>query len=170
MLDGGTNAGVMKLMGQARAEANGDFPLIGVAAVGTVAAPDANLTCTGATPLEPHHTHFVLIPGNRWGDESPWLGRTAAVLAGGAPSVTVLVNGGETSGEDVYQSVSAGRPVVVVGGSGRIADDLAAALAGESTDGRFEELVASGLLQGIAWPGPSDTLTGAVEKILAPKE
>ena len=169
VLDGGTDAGVMKLMGQARAEANGDFPLIGVAAAGTVATPDANVTCTGATPLEPHHTHFVLIPGSHWGDESPWLGRTAGVLADGAPSVTVLVNGGETSGEDVSQSVSAGRPVVVVGGSVRIADDLAAALAGDSSDGRFGELIASGLLQTIAWSESSDTLTRAVEKILAPK-
>ena len=55
VIDGGTDSGVMKLMGQARAGANGDFPLIGVAAVGTVATPDDNLTGTGATPLEPHH-------------------------------------------------------------------------------------------------------------------
>jgi hypothetical protein len=74
VVDGGTDAGVMQMMGQARAETAATFPLIGVTPVGKVALPD-RIPSSKVTALEPHHTHFVLIPGSNWGDESPWLAR-----------------------------------------------------------------------------------------------
>lgn len=169
VVDGGTDTGVMRLMGQARAEAGGDFPLIGVAALGTVTFPGANLSQPGAAPLEPHHTHFVLVPGFCWGDESPWLTRTAKALARRAPSVTILVDGGETAWEDVSQSVRVKRPVVVIGGSGRVADVLAAALAGEDGEERARELAASGLLSVVQFSEPFATLRTVIEEILSKK-
>jgi transcriptional regulator with XRE-family HTH domain len=94
VVDGGTDAGVMRLMGQARTETHAAFPLIGVSATGTVALPDAPFPRPDAAPLEPNHTHFVLVPGSEWGDDSPWLVRVASVLAAKeAPSVTVTANG-----------------------------------------------------------------------------
>jgi hypothetical protein len=122
IVDGGTDSGVMRLMGMAHAELKATFPLIGVAAEGTVALPGA----AGGAPLEPHHTHFILVPGDQWGDEVPWIAGGAAVLAGSAPSATVLVNGGEIARQDVAHSLAAGRPVVVIAGTGRLADELAA--------------------------------------------
>ncbi len=175
VVDGGTDAGVMLLMGQARAVARGDFPLVGVAAVGTVAFPDSPIDppcrwgdekSSNCWPLEPHHTHFVLVAGFRWGDESPWLTRAAQALRKGAPSVSVLVNGGETSWEDVSHSVNAGCPVVVIAGTGRVADALAAALAGKPTEERAELLAASGLLQAIAWHEGTGQLKGIIKDIL----
>src|SRR5712692_7321254 len=68
VVDGGTDAGVIRLMGQARAETGATFPLVGVAAVETVALPDASPPRADAAPLEPHHTHFLLVPGDQWGD------------------------------------------------------------------------------------------------------
>jgi len=134
VLDGGTDAGVMRLMGQARAEIDGTFSLLGVAAEGTVILPTAQERVSllrechdDRSVLEPNHTHFVLVPGNQWGDESPWLAAVAKILAGDAPSVTLLVNGGEISRQDVTRSLDAGRPVVVVAGTGRLADELASA-------------------------------------------
>lgn len=137
VVDGGTDAGVMALMGQARTETDSDFPLLGVAAEGTVVIPNLSSQLPGSgpgsmstlserAPLEPHHTHFLLIPGDRWGDEVPWIAGVATLLAGGAPSATVLVNGGEIARQDVAHSLAAGRPVVVVAGTGRLADELAA--------------------------------------------
>jgi hypothetical protein len=157
-------------MGQARAEAGGTFPLIGVAAEGTVTFPNATNSRSEAWPLEPHHTHFVLVPGSNWGDESPWIARVASILANGLPSVTVLVNGGKIAFEDVSQSIKAGRPVVVIAGSGRTADTLAAALRGEVTDRWASVLVASGLLQAIDLTEGSDTLVRVIEEMLAEKE
>jgi hypothetical protein len=125
VIDGGTDAGVMRLMGQARAKANAEFPLIGIAAEGTIILLGIESSNPEAAMLESHHTHFILVPGNNWGDESPWLGKIAAKLSKTASSVTVLINGGEIAREDVKHSISQKRPVVVVAGSGRLADELA---------------------------------------------
>ncbi|MGQ4649059.1 hypothetical protein [Lyngbya aestuarii] len=124
VVDGGTDAGVMQMMGQARAEIAGTFPLVGIAPVGRIVLPDAPPVSTEKTPLEPNHTHFVLIPGSTWGDESPWLSRVATTLAGEAPSITVLANGGEIALVDASENIKAGRPLVVLAGSGRLADEI----------------------------------------------
>lgn len=170
VVDGGTDAGVMRLMGQARAETGATFPLIGVAAEGTVTFPNAIRSRPEAWPLEPHHTHFVLVPGSNWGDEAPWIARVANALACESPSVTVLVNGGEIAFEDVSQSIKAGRPVVIIAGSGRTADTLAAALYGEVTDRRARALAASGLLQAVDMTEGSDTLSRVIKGMLSTKE
>ena len=39
-----------------------------------------------ASPLEPNHTHQVLVPGSSWGEESPWLADIATWLADRLPS------------------------------------------------------------------------------------
>src|SRR5688500_2175259 len=75
VIDGGTDVGVMRLMGRART----DFPLIGVVAEATVILPDRPAASADAAPLEPHHSHFLLVPGRKWGDEAHWLARTATV-------------------------------------------------------------------------------------------
>jgi hypothetical protein len=121
--------------------------LVGVTPTGKVALPNKLQTDADLTPLEPNHTHFVLIPGSNWGDESPWISNVATVLAGNTPSVTVLLNGGEITFQDAFCSVNTGRLVVVIGGSGRTADILASALAGNPTDDRAQELVKSGKFQ-----------------------
>ena len=95
--------------------------------------------------LEANHTHFVVVPGENWGDETPWIARTATVLAGAAPSITVLINGGQIAYSDVQRSVEAGRPVFVVAGSGRTADVFVGALAGAPADERAAALVGVGI-------------------------
>jgi hypothetical protein len=167
--DGGTDAGVMRLMGRARAGMGATFPLVGVAAIGTVILPNAPPPRPDAAPLEPHHTHFVLVPGLDWGDEARWLVRVASALADGSPSVTVLINGGDTAWEDVSHSVEAGRTVIAVSGSGRAADALTGALRGEANDGRARELARSGLLRAVDLSAGADTLAGIIEGILSAK-
>jgi hypothetical protein len=147
VVDGGTDAGTMQLMGQVRGEIGGTFPLIGVAAAGTVALSEVALARPHNELLEPHHSHFLLIPGSNWGDESTWIARVAAEIAQGKPSVTLLVNGGEIAWDDITQSVESHRPVVVIKGSGRTADKLASAMQGDMVDDRAHRLGASGLLQ-----------------------
>jgi len=165
--DGGTYSGVMHLMGQARTETQASFPLVGVAATGTVALPDTPLPRPDATPLEPNHTHFVLVPGSEWGDDSPWLPRVVSVLAKGAPSVTVVINGGENTWKDVSESVEAGRRVIAVAGSGRAADMLVGALRGETVDERGKELVASGLVQAVDVAANPGRLSEMVKQTLS---
>jgi hypothetical protein len=150
VIDGGTDAGIMQLMGQAHHEISATFPLIGVAAIGTVVLPNIRTTMADAAPLEPHHTHFVLVPGKAWGDESPWITRVADVLSHQTPSVTLLINGGQIAWLDVTNSVKAGRSVVILAGSGRTADTLTAMLRGKIPgDDTAGYLTGSGLLQAV---------------------
>lgn len=146
VVDGGTDFGVMQMIGQARAQISAQFALIGVTPVGKVALPNQPPP-EEVSALEPNHSHFVFIPGSDWGDESPWLANVATVIAKGAPSIAVLVNGGEISRKDVSESHKANRKVLAVAGSGRLADALSAAIDGETTDEGAKELVASGLVQ-----------------------
>jgi len=146
VIDGGTDAGVMRLIGRTREDLGATFPLIGVAAAGTVVLPGADPERADAAPLDPRHTHFVLVPGDDWGAETPWIARVATVVAGDLPSATVVVNGGEIAFADVGESLNQSRPVIAVAGTGRTADRLAAAVRGDVVDEQAVGLVASGLI------------------------
>jgi hypothetical protein len=149
VIDGGTDSGIMSMMGRARTKTRSTFPLIGVAPIGMTILPDQPSPHPDAAALEPNHTHFVLVPGDYWGAESAWMARLASALAQHCPSVTILINGGEVTWNDAKQNVEVGRHLIVVAGSGRTADALAEALRGKMTDERARRLVASGLMQAV---------------------
>ncbi|BAU14422.1 hypothetical protein LEP3755_49690 [Leptolyngbya sp. NIES-3755] len=149
VVDGGTDAGVMRLMGHARERIAGTFPLIGVTPIELAILPGGESSSESAAPLEPHHSHFLLVPGSDWGDESHWMAAAATEIAKSAPSVTVLVNGGDITWRDALKNVEQLRPLLVIDGSGRTANILAAGLRGEPTDDRAIPLIESGLVQSI---------------------
>ena len=146
LVDGGTDVGIMRLAGRARTQAWARFPQIGVVAEGTVRWPGHPPTREDAADLEPHHTHITAVPGDQWGDEAPWLSTIASALAGRAPSVTVLANGGTIAYDDVHESLAAARPVLVLSGTGRTADDITTARKSQPADPRALEAAASPLL------------------------
>lgn len=118
VLDGGTQAGIMTEIGLQRKKQGYTFPLVGVVFDALLMKEEA------ASILDPNHTHFLLIPGNDWGDESAWISKIATVVAGDRKSVTVLVNGGTISRSDVEYSLMAKRPTFVMRGTGRLADEI----------------------------------------------
>lgn len=154
-VDGGTRFGVMRLFGEARAVRRATFPLVGVVAAGPVNMPPEQSSGRVETVLEPNHTHFVIVPGEEWGAEAPWIARTATVLAGAARSITVLVNGGHIAYADVESSLDSGRPVVVIAGSGGTADAFVGALHGASGNDRAAALVESGLIHSVPLQDPA---------------
>lgn len=117
VVDGGTDAGAMRLMGRARGVASVEFPLVGVL--------PAHVSSRGPLALEPNHTHFLLVPGSHWGDESEFVSGVAAALAQGQPSVALIVGGGDVTRKDVAASRATGRVTIAVTGSGGYADELA---------------------------------------------
>jgi hypothetical protein len=139
----------MRLFGEARAATGATFPLVGVVAAGLVQLPNEPDPRHAKAPLEPNHTDFVFVPGKKWGAEAPWIARTATVIAATAPSITVLVNGGQIAYADVQNSVETGRRVVVIAGSGRTADVFVSALGGAPADERAATLVKSGLIRSV---------------------
>lgn len=130
VIDGGTQAGIMTEIGKQRKRNKFTFPLIGVVFDSLLMQEEP------ASILDANHTHFFLIPGDDWGDESGWISKiataiasdTKAPLANGVAnlqkSITILINGGNISRTDVEYSLLENRPTFVMRGTGRMADEI----------------------------------------------
>lgn len=167
-VDGGTEAGVMRLLGESRA-AGFPFPLVGVAALGTVTYPGHVGANPDAAPLDRHHSHFVLAPGDTWGDEVPYLAAVVSHLAAGRPSVTVLANGGDIAITDAELSLAQGRPLLVLAGTGRTADTIASAAADPAhcRDERLASIAASPLVRVVDVTNHTEIAT-ELDELLSP--
>jgi hypothetical protein len=127
IIDGGTQSGVMAMMGEAVTRCVQRCELLGIAPTGKVTYPgDGQITITDSTPLEPNHSHFVLVESNEWGGETTRMFELARAF--NAPIVAILVNGGAIAADEALQSVRNGWQLLVVEGSGRFADELSAAV------------------------------------------
>ena len=157
IVDGGTDAGVMRMAGLARRACSARFPLLGVAAEGTVRLQGRTPAGADGADLEPHHTGVIVVPGTAWGDESPWIAEVARELAGDEPSATMVINGGTITLQDIENSLAGRRPVLVVAGTGRTADAIAAAVAGAgpADDPRLTAIAASPLLSVVPLADPA---------------
>jgi len=118
IIDGGTQAGIMTEIGKQRKRHGYSFPLIGVVFDSLIMKEEP------ASILDPNHTHFFLIPGDNWGDESSWISKIATKITGNHKSITVLINGGNISRQDVEYSLLENRPTFVIRGTGRLADEI----------------------------------------------
>lgn len=131
VLCGGTDMGVMSEIGQTRRRNHHNFPLVGIAPEGLVTWPrgpkSTKFLWWGRErwQLETHYSHFILVPGNKFGDESSWIIDTATFLSQGHQALTILINGGEVSRKDIKLSLETGRPVIALSHTGRLADELA---------------------------------------------
>jgi hypothetical protein len=134
LVTGGTDAGAFALLGAAL---EGERPpaCVGVV-VSDLVRPTAAPPGAGSderVSLEPHHTHFVLAEGSEWGDATPTLLALLGALDRDAPSVAVIAGGGEVTRREAVGHARAGRPLIVLKGSGRFADELSAWADGSST-------------------------------------
>lgn len=118
VIDGGTQAGIMTEIGEQRKRNGYSFPSVGVVVQSLTAKKEPQ------SILDPNHTHFFLVPGKDWGDESSWISKIATSLAGDRKSITILVNGGRISRTDVEYSLVENRPTFVMRGTGRLADEI----------------------------------------------
>lgn len=128
---GGTDMGVMAEIGQLRMRNHYQFPLVGITLEALVTWPGGPLGTKflwwgkERWQLEPHYSHFILVPGSQFGDESPWIVEAATLLSKDHQSVTILINGGEVSRKDIELSLEKGRPVIALSRTGRLADEIA---------------------------------------------
>lgn len=121
VLDGGTEKGLVGLMGDARRDTKGTYPLIGVAPGDAVLYPGSP-TDGIRFPLDPNHTHFVLIKSDEWGIESSMLVGLGKTIA--QHQVALVVNGGEIVRREALMHARQGTPLLVLAGSGRVADEV----------------------------------------------
>ena len=137
IINGGTQAGVMRIIGEEHARAGSSAPLIGVCPATLVSWPGGP-SGSDLVPLEPNHTHFVLTDGEHWGAETEAMFALAAALSrDGLPSLAILANGGPIAYDEVLQDIRQGREIIVIRGSGRLADAIAAAVAGDDERSRI---------------------------------
>ncbi|EIC22844.1 hypothetical protein [Thiorhodovibrio frisius] len=121
-IDGGTDYGVMALLGRARRSTGAAFPLLGVAATGTL-APPAGDAVKGAR-LNPDHSGHLLVPGSQWGDEVPWMSALATTIAGDAGSATLAIGGGAITERDLTASLASARATLMLTETGPLAERL----------------------------------------------
>jgi hypothetical protein len=156
---GGTDMGIMAEIGQIHSNSSYSFPLVGIAPEELVTWKDGPSSTKvlwwgkERWQLEPHYTHFILVPGSKFGDESVWIDSAASLLSKNDRSVTVLINGGEVSRKDIDLSLKEGRPVIALSHTGRLADELSRdparnrliSIAPANADGRILELLQAAL-------------------------
>lgn len=147
VVDGGTEAGVMEMIGEAREKNNYKFPLIGVAPIHRISYPGYIGRGTQST-LQPHHSHFVLVDADEWGGESLMIVGLAKALAGkNTPIMGILINGGQIAEREVYLATTQGEhkmPLLVVDGSGRTADNISTAFKTQQTDSALIQAIIKG--------------------------
>lgn len=151
IIDGGTNSGIMQMMGAARGKYNLTFPLIGIAPLKKVTFPGYTNPEYEAE-LDKNHTHFILIDAESWGDESEMiLGLTGVISGSGKlPALGILINGGMIARQEVYLAATKEfrMPIVILEGSGRAADEIAAAFkTGRANQRILQAILAGGDIQ-----------------------
>jgi hypothetical protein len=152
IIDGGTESGVMKMMGQGVADRGFKSKLIGVAPLGLVSYPGSE--GDEKTPLDPNHSHFVLVEGIKWGDETGTLFQLMHLFRpdekAKAHAVVLLAGGGDVSRHEVLQAVRQNLPLIVVEGSGGVADEIVTAWKATPAlpdDPTMAEIIADGRIE-----------------------
>ena len=127
----GTDMGIMAEIGQIRSNYHYEFPLVGINLEEWVTWPGGPSSTKflwwgqQRRQLDSHYSHFILVPGSQFGDESPWIVDAAGCLSKGHRSVTILINGGDVSRKDIGLSLEKGHAVIALSHTGQLADELA---------------------------------------------
>lgn len=123
--DGATDTGVTRLVGEAYHRAKATFPLVGVSVRHAIHYPDESRASENQWPLNPHHPYFVLVDAEQFGMESFML--VGMARARGSYGLALVIGGGGIVRSEVEMHARLGTPVIALKGTGRYADELAAA-------------------------------------------
>ncbi len=169
IIDGGTQAGVMALTGKGVAARHYQSPLLGIAPELNVAYPGKVAALAKLTPLDPNHSHFVLVNSDKWGGETATMYALAQQFSQQVPSVAVLANGGKIAKQELLYNVRQRRPVIVIEGSGRLADEMAGLWREKPTsfsDSESAEIITQGDLHLFPRSGSSAEFTQLLQQQL----
>ena len=120
LVTGGTDAGIFLLLGAGLEKWGCKAPCLGV-------VPGTQVTWSGRsnggeTPLEPHHSHFIVVNGNDWGDETPTMYSVVQSISQNCSSLAVFAGGGDITLREMQANVKQGREMILIAGSGRSTD------------------------------------------------
>ena len=128
VVDGGTAAGIMAIVGEAIAAAHVQVTVLGVAPAGRVTWKDDTRTGTSGPPSSsPTTAHFILADSDSWGGETPLLFEVVEAIADPVADSRPCRGRRPGTVREVASAVRRGIPVIALAGSGGVADDLAEA-------------------------------------------
>jgi uncharacterized Tic20 family protein len=154
IIDNGVAAGVITNIGDGVATMGNKSALIGIAPQALVQYPGSK--SASGIPLEQNHSHFILVEGNSWGSETNTTIKLTSELASpmesqyagkSVPSVLLLIGGGDSSKKKVLVAVRQNISILIVEGSGGIADQISEAWNQNSTvinDPVLSEIITDG--------------------------
>lgn len=168
VIDGGTESGVMQMIGEARRSHNYSFPLIGIAPHGKIQYPSHKNEGHEAE-LDGNHSHFVLVDSDEWGGESQTIIDLTRHIAREERqhALGILINGGKISQQDIYLATAKGDhkiPILVLEGSGRFAEQLATAFrTGHANQQILKAIIAGGDIKLLATGEGAETMHEKLE-------
>ena len=164
----GADVGVVHLLGVALEAVDGKLPpFVAVAPSGKVVAGEET-PADGELALNPNHDVAVLVPGKNWGEETPALFRTVDAITGKRGRVTALLIGGDAVARaQVTAHLGGDRPLVVVAGTGGLADEIAGG--GLSEDDDLAVLVRSGTVAVVHLDEGPERVVAALDRTLGAK-
>ena len=170
-IDGGTDAGVMALIGRVAGAAAEPTPLIGVAPEALIQNPGISTAeaAGGRVALAPNHTHFVLTQGEAWGAETPVMFDLAQAIAGKLPAIVVMIGGGQGALSEILHAVRRHWRVLIIAGSKGAADELLAQWTAKVTkddDPLIAEILADGDLHAFPIGDPPEALARRIGREL----
>src|SRR6476659_3509742 len=129
IIDGGTKSGIMEIIGQraSKIEQSKKPIIIGVAPAGLISLfnstkQEDNYKNEGDNDgendkvlLDPNHSHFVLVEGDKWGDETIKLFEIASLLSSGS----------KISKKEILFCINQNWPIIVIEKTGYLADEIA---------------------------------------------
>jgi predicted Rossmann-fold nucleotide-binding protein len=113
VLYGGTDSGIMSILGEALAECAPCTPLVGVVPGGLVATEEDDVLC-GQVRVEPHRTHLLLTEGSIWGEEGRALVGAAERISDVDRRMVLAVGGGPGTAKEIVLATQLGWPVLLV--------------------------------------------------------
>lgn len=163
IIDGATQSGFVGMMGRARHDSGGTFPLIGIAPLQNIQLPNTPPSET-RFPLETNHTHFALVKGGEFGVESEMIVGLGKAIS--KRRVALVINGGEIARKEARMNARVGNPLLVLEGSGRVADELIEALKRGTSNDVLRETIEIGIVRTCT----ADTILAELKDLLGLKD
>ncbi|WP_124681879.1 hypothetical protein [Candidatus Viridilinea mediisalina] len=161
VITGGTNAGIFAVLGQGFARYGRPMACIGVAVAQLVQPPPEGVA------LEPNHTHMLLTEGQHWGAEVYAMYALAAAYGPPAHSLTIVVGGGPNTLRELEYCAAQGGRMLVVEGSGGVADALLDSLSGQrSGEERLQRLAHTAQIYRINLHAPPHVLQVLLDALM----
>jgi hypothetical protein len=179
IVTGATDAGIFSLLGNGLEKWGRTSPCIGVAVSKKVTWDGRcnipfikRVINKNRVDLEPHHSHFILVNKEDWGDETETMYDFIQHYSQNIPSIAIFVGGGSITKVEMLVNVAQGRKMILFAGSGRITDTIISSTDGGSNieDTLIRQIITQGKIIPFDIYRDPEELIDLIEDLLSEKE